>query len=173
MTAPAAHPYVMTALTRLARLYGHHWQSEAEINDYAEALADLDPAAVDRACTEIAKREKYWPRPVTIRRAVEFFQRQRAPLPPRGVPETYTDDDGVTHELFACRECQDQGWIPVTAAGAPLSWDQVRGIGEYFGNAVANHAVRRCERCGKVAPPRQRIVRQSFEEEPRRPRRDD
>jgi hypothetical protein len=172
MTAPAVHPYVLTALTRLARLYGHEWSSPEDMQAYADTLADLDPAAVDRACTEIAKRERFWPRPVTIRKAVDFLQRQRAPLPPRGVPEIYTDDGGVTHELFACRECHDRGWLPVTAieGGSVMSWDQVEGRGEWANDPTPNAAVRRCTYCGKVAAPKSRAVRGSFEEDDK-PRR--
>ena len=166
-TAPA-HPEITLAVSRLARLFAHAWSSEEELQTYAATLADLDPSDVDRACDEIAQRERYWPRPVTIRRAVESVQRRRQPLAERGVPEIYTDEDGVTHQLFACRDCQDIGLIPVDANGAPMSWDQVSGKGDWAGNPQPRRAVRRCTHCGKLAPPKNPTVKPSFEEEGRR-----
>lgn len=140
------------AVRAMATVFGHKWDSDAEIALYIRALGDLDPARVVAACEDLAKTEKFWPRPVLVRDRVQALERSARIAQPKPftVGESWVNPETGEYEaLYRCRECQDTGFVPLSARenGHVLSWSDVR-LGE-----VKHACVRRCG-CGKLRAPR-------------------
>ncbi len=131
----------------LASALSYRWPDTGAIGAYVRAIADLDPADVERACADLAKTETTWPRPVTLRQRIEALKRRRTLRTPglMTVGETWCDPTtGEVVLLYRCRECEDTGWCPVTPDGVLLTWVDVR-------DGTARHAaVRKCT-CGRLA----------------------
>ena len=159
-------PSLHGALKRLARQFMRQLHDD-DIEAFAEALDDLPIFDVVRACAEVGKHERYFPRPAIIRRWVQRLRTEQAPRPTTPTtPETYTDPlTGETSQLYTCSACQDRGWVPVTEAGAVISWDAVRGAGDWAGAAITHHHVTRCETCKRLRTPTAPVVRRSIEDE--------
>lgn len=131
----------------LAGALGYRWPDKDALTGYLRAIGDLDPSDVERACADLAKTEATWPRPVALRQRVESLRRRRPERMTAGVMtvgETYCDPEtGEVVRLFDCRDCEDTGWLPVTADHVVLSWQLVR-------DGERRHAaVRRCVCGGK------------------------
>ena len=159
------HPTLVAALTRLARVFAHPLNDE-QLLIYADALDDISPEDVSRACDSIAKFERFWPRPVAIRHYVQKLQGQRALPDARPLPLIEWDSVTGQHvQIAACRVCQDRGWIPLRQDKSRMSWDESRGVADFVGRGTGHYNVERCDVCNKVAPERPAVTRASFDEE--------
>lgn len=127
------------ALRSMASAMGHKWADADGLAAYLRALSDLDPADIERACEDWIRTDQFWPRPAALRERVEVLKRRRvtSEAPAWVMPEMWTDPTtGQVTRLFACRECQDTGWVQ---AGPP----QRPGIDA---ETLARYtSVRRCE----------------------------
>jgi hypothetical protein len=131
------------AIKELAILFRHKWDSEAEIAGYLKALADLTAEDVAAACDDLAKTERFMPRPGKIRLRVDALRRRARPTARTwAVPEVVADPEtGRAVRAFRCRECWDTGWL----TGFPLVRD---------GAVVPGYTgARRCG-CGRLAEPK-------------------
>jgi len=160
-------PSVYAAIKRTARQFLRTLHDD-DVLAFAEALDDLTSFDVVRALAEIGKYEKFFPRPVVVRHYVEKLRSRAAPPTARPVPETDIDPTtGERVELYRCRECQDKRFVPVTEAGAVISWDAVRGVGEFsycgIRGTIKHHYVKHCATCNPPRPAK--VTRRSYEDE--------
>jgi hypothetical protein len=136
------------AIRELASLFGHKWDGEAQINGYLKVLADLPVADVAAACDDLARTEKFFPRPAKIRMRVDQLRRKSAPVTAWAVPEKVHDPvTGAVVRAYRCRECLDTGWL----TGFPLVQEGERGP-----ECTSYTGARRCG-CGRLALPKARV----------------
>jgi hypothetical protein len=136
------------AIRELAVVFAHKWDGEAQVNGYLKALADLPVADVAAACDDLARTERFMPRPAKIRQRVDAQRRKTTGLTPWAVPEQIHDPStGVVVRAYRCRECLDTGWL----TGFPLVQDVGRGP-----ECATYHGARRCG-CGRLAIPKARV----------------
>lgn len=174
------HPFVRFALTKLARVFSRPIDDE-DIAAYADALKDTAPEDVRDACDLLAQSERFWPRPVVIRDAIDRMHRtaQGRTSKPFPVPETYTDPEtGERVELYHCAECLDRGFVPIACDehGKPLpgrvrlSWSETDSVIERNDEGTIVRVVRphyrvdHCERCCKYVRPHKPVTRSSYDE---------
>lgn len=136
------------ALRELALVLRHKWEGDAEIGAYLKALSDLSASAVTAACEDLARTERFMPRPAKVRLRVEHLQR-KASAPAVTVSADVLRDPttGEVVRVFRCMECLDTGWLtgfPLVRPGADPTV-----LARYTG-------ARRCG-CGRLAEPKRRV----------------
>lgn len=137
------------AVKDLGVVFGHKWDGEAQVAGYLKALSDLAAADVVAACDDLAKTEKFMPRPAKIRLRVEALRRKATPTARSwAIPETTVDpDSGKVVRAYRCRECWDTGWQLVVG----IVRDGLDAM-----EAAKYRGARRCG-CGRLAPPKERV----------------
>ena len=116
---------------------------EVAVAVYLDALADVEPTLIVRACAELAKAEREdfesaLPSVGAIRAKAERIARDEAALEQakKMLPLPKPDEDGPR---FFCRDCRDEssGWRSCWCQGSGLLW--VRDVPKsYIGDEVKN-----------------------------------
>lgn len=156
----SVHPGIVFALRSMARAMMQKITDD-EIEAIAETVSDCSPEAIRDACGEIAKHERYFPRPVVIRSYIERQRNRvhRAPAPAEAPREV----DGEA--VWSCLGCQDQGFRPITADGRVISWDQSRGVGAYYGRGTGHHHVDWCTLCSRLRKPTPALTHHTYDDQ--------
>lgn len=158
------HPTLIGAFTFMAKAMMHRLDDE-QIEALAEACSDLPIDLVCAACSEIARHERFFPRPVVIRSYVDRLQRQRNEHTTPAA--AFVDPNTGERAEWQCLACQDRGLRPHNAAGHLISWDQARGVGAYLSMPVRVDHVSRCTVCNRLAAPKRKITRPTYDEQHR------
>lgn len=145
-------PTLHSALRTMARLF-MRTLTDDDVEAYADALEGIPPFEAARACHELGKRERFFPRPVVIRACVDELRRE----------SLHADTSAPRVMPHAC-DCH-QGWLPATAAGVVISWDQSRGTGDWLYRGTGHHHVVRCTRCQQLRVPHKPVTRRSYDDE--------
>lgn len=155
---------LVIAFTTMARAFMHKIDDE-QIDALAAALNDLPTDAVCDACVEITRHERFFPRPVVIRSYVDRLARQRQHTQHTPAAAFIDPTTGDRCE-WTCLACQDRGLRPHNDDGHVISWDQARGVGAYqFAGPVHVHHVSRCTICNRIAAPKPKHTRATFDQE--------